>query len=41
MFLVICEIRAPVETWNLASEANVVYELSPKPTVFNRYMKNG
>lgn len=30
-----------METWNLASEADVVYELSPKHSVFNSYMKNG
>lgn len=41
MFLVIHGIRAPVESWNLAFEADGVYELSSKHPVLNRYMKNG
>lgn len=40
-FIVIPEIRAPVETWKFVSEARVVYELSPKHPMLNRYMKNG
>lgn len=40
-FTVIPEIRARVETWNFVFEASVVYELSPKHPVVNRYMKNG
>lgn len=35
------EIRAPVETWNFASVASVVYDLSPKHPAFKGCMKNG